>query len=153
MTARVWLAAAAEEAMRTEARRHTDAETGGMLLGYWRDGDAVVVEIIGPGPAATRSRSAFHPDARWQQAQLDSAYRSSGRRHTYLGDWHVHPGGTTRPSRTDRRTLAAIASHGPARAPRPLFAIIAPDDAGPIDIWCHAGRWRRPQALTLTAYG
>jgi integrative and conjugative element protein (TIGR02256 family) len=123
-----------------------------MLLGYWSGADVVVLDVIGPGPNATRTTRNFHPDALWQEQELARRYTESGRRHTYLGDWHVHPGGSTRLSPTDRRTLALIARHAAARAPQPLLAIVAPDPDGQIDLWCFAGRWRSPRSLKIERY-
>ena len=152
MNAVVWLSSFAQEAVRTEAALHPREETGGMLLGY-RDGDtAVVVAAVGPGPAARRTATRFLPDAAWQQSRLDEIYAASGRTTAYLGDWHTHPGGLAVLSRQDRRTLRRSAAHRPARQPRPLSAVLAPNADGDIAIWEHRGRWRQPVALLWRHY-
>lgn len=149
MTQRIWLLPEAEHVIRSEAARYPDDETGGLLLGYRTGTGTVIVDAVGPGPAATRTPKFFHPDDPWQQEQLAEKYRASGRLHTYLGDWHTHPHGIARPSRTDRRTLTRIAHHRPARQPAPLTAILAPDSVGPLVFWLHTGRWTHPHLLAV----
>lgn len=55
-------------------------------------------------------------------------YEESGRRSTYLGDWHSHPDGIAAPSREDHRTARAIRKHAPTRMPRPLMLVVASDE-------------------------
>jgi integrative and conjugative element protein (TIGR02256 family) len=147
------MARGAEAALRSEAACHPDAETGGLLLGYWSGDVVIIADVIGPGPDAIRSRTTFSPDHRWQTVQLAERYEASGRCHTYVGDWHTHPGGTGQLSRRDRRTLASIARHPASRAPKPLFAVLAPHHGGDISVWCHVNRLRRSLRLPLQRYG
>jgi integrative and conjugative element protein (TIGR02256 family) len=143
----VWVDKDALAAVREEAARHAEEETGGMLLGYRSGDDAVVVAVIGPGPAAQRTASTFLPDAGWQQDRLAEVYAASGRTTAYLGDWHTHPGGRPVLSPRDRRTLRRIAGHRPARQPRPLSAVLAPAADGELVFWEHRGRWRSAAAI------
>lgn len=151
----VWLAASALEAMLTEADRYAPLETGGMLLGYCSpdtDPEQLMVEaILGPGPHAAHARELFEPDARWQQAQLTEAYRSSGRITTYLGDWHTHPGSSPAASRRDRRTASRVARTRSARMPSPLILILGMDPLGENQWTAMTYRWqsRRLAAVTL----
>jgi integrative and conjugative element protein (TIGR02256 family) len=120
-----WAAAALEEALR-EAQRAFPLETGGVLLGWSPHPDAVVISrVIGPGPRACHRAASFEPDAAWQEERLEQAYEQAGRRLHYLGDWHTHPRGTVRLSRTDRATLQRIANHPDARSARPVMAVLA----------------------------
>jgi integrative and conjugative element protein (TIGR02256 family) len=146
---RAWLFGDAEAGLRYEALRFPDSETGGLLVGYWSGEHVLVTDVIGPGPGAVRSKTAFLPDDDWQTAELAQRYAASGRCHTYLGDWHTHPGGGSTLSRQDRRTLKGIAHHADSRAPRPLLAILAPAPDGDITIWRYAGRGRRPTRLLV----
>lgn len=150
MTVRLWLLDRADALIRAEAALYEDDETGGMLLGYCTAAGVVVADAIGPGPRAERTPSWFLPDDEWQQDELARRYAASGRTHTYLGDWHTHPGGVPSPSRTDRGTLAKIAAHRPARQPAPLSAVLAPDASGTLAFWQHTGRWSKP-ALIATS--
>ena len=111
-----------------EARDHAPEETGGMLVGYRTSelvgAEIVVTGLIGAGPEAKRTRNRFEPDGKWQQERLEETYMKSGRVTTYLGDWHSHPRGGTRPSATDRTTYRRVASDRKARAPHPLILIV-----------------------------
>lgn len=116
-----------------EADRLYPQETGGVFLGYWdvAGRDAVITGIIGPGPDAIHRSHGFIPDYAYQEAQIAEQYEASGRRHTYLGDWHTHPDAEhTRLSWRDRRTLGRIASSPEARSPVTLMGVMTgrPED-------------------------
>ncbi len=152
MTPPCWLTRTAEQAIRAEAARHLDKETGGLLLGYCSpDGSLVVADATGPGPRARRTRDSFHPDVVWQRSEVADRYAASGRINTYLGDWHTHPRGVLLLSPTDRRTLRRIAQTTTARAPHALMAVLAPDAEGGLAVWQHRGRLRTPRRLAWTA--
>lgn len=129
--------------MEREARACEPEETGGVLLGYRGHDDPLsvrVVQQVGPGPGAVHAPRRFEPDGEWQDARIAEAYERSGRVVTYLGDWHSHPGGSARPSRTDRRTARRIAHTRAARTRRPLMLILW----GGSGDWCVAvHRWSR----------
>lgn len=114
--------------LKAEASSLAPLETGGMLLGYVADNgqsiDAVVEEIVGPGPDALHGRFRFLPDGRWQRSQMLKAFYASGGVVTYLGDWHSHPNGGRAPSRRDLKTVRAVARRRRARTPNPLSAIL-----------------------------
>lgn len=122
-------------------------ETGGVLLG-WRDrADTVVTHLLGPGPNAWHGKTWFHPDGQWQASRIAELYEQSGRRLSYLGDWHTHPDGVPTPSRQDRATLARISRTAEARCPSPLMLILGgPDSEGQWSSQCVA--WI-PKALPL----
>jgi integrative and conjugative element protein (TIGR02256 family) len=105
-------------------------------MGYWPDPSTVVIsDVIGPGPNAKHTRHSFSPDAKYHDDEIERIYVVSNRLHTYLGDWHTHPNGSTGTSRKDRKTLSAIASDPGARAPRPLMAILAGNKNWRLAIW------------------
>jgi integrative and conjugative element protein (TIGR02256 family) len=122
-----WIVKTVLQTMVDEARRRAPNETGGVLLGYWADAgtQVVITDAVGPGPKAVHKRASFEPDHAFQEAEIGRLYRRSGRRLSYLGDWHTHPRGGLGLSRKDRRTLGLIASDPAARAPTPLIAILA----------------------------
>lgn len=140
----LWLNEAACEQMIAEAERAAPDETGGMLLG-WENPDRneiVVSAIVGPGPNATHTPTAFWPDADWQQRQLDAHYGQSEGRITYLGDWHVHPRGGFGMSRRDRRTMARIARDDLARCRQPVMGLAARfEDGYRIGVWRWESWW------------
>jgi integrative and conjugative element protein (TIGR02256 family) len=112
------------------AKRYYPLETGGALMGYWHDdGTAVVTASIDPGPNAVRTRHNFEPDQEWQLKEIARRYYASGRRETYLGDWHTHPDASSgRLSFTDRRVLRRIINTPAARALKPLMIVFHGDE-------------------------
>ena len=141
----VWLAAGVEEALFHEATSHAPHETGGVLMGWSTGEDICVTNVIGPGPDATHERTSFLPDNKWQAEQIATLYERSGRRLSYLGDWHTHPGHQPVPSLRDRRTLRAIARHKAARCPRPVMAILGQPEGDTWVMRCHVHEGGRLQ--------
>lgn len=121
-----------------EAERHYPFESGGTFMGYIHDNCTVVEALIPPGPKAKRSRYGFAPDQAWQLAEIARCYERSGRRTTYLGDWHSHPNaGSGELSAKDRGVLRRIIETTDARCPNPLMAIFwgAPASSWSLSVW------------------
>lgn len=123
--ASAWVRSDVIERIEHEADRAYPNETGGILIGYFSTQGPVVTDTVGPGPDAVSGRTAFVPDNQYQYRRLAEIYENSGRSHTYLGDWHTHPGGVGTLSRLDRKTLRRIARTPAARAPEPIMVILA----------------------------
>lgn len=121
----VWAQADILDVCRAEASRAFPLETGGTFMGWWAEPHmAVVSAIIGPGPRAEHNRTSFQPDQQWQLAQIAKHYEASGRRESYLGDWHSHPGAQHGGiSGVDRGVLRRVIAAPAARCPRPIMAI------------------------------
>lgn len=133
---RIWLRESSAQQMRAEATRSAGLETGGVLMGYADDPDTIVItDVVGPGPRAIHLRTSFAPDLDYQERSIARVYKQSKRRTTYLGDWHSHPGGSSRLSSTDRRTLRRIRDHADARLPEPLMAVLYGRDPWTLAIW------------------
>ena len=113
-------------------------ETGGTFLGWWADASTVVVSaVIGPGPDAEYGRHHFEPDQLWQLERIAEHYEKSGRRETYLGDWHSHPSGMDgKLSWQDRMVMRRIAKTSSARCPSPIMVIV----------------WGKPPDFRITAW-
>lgn len=145
--------------MRVEADHKAPNETGGILFGYWIDrfGEVVVSAVIGPGPDAEHEPSHFRPDSEYQEDELARLYEEYGRLHTYLGDWHTHPGGGAYLSRKDRRTLGRIARYEPARSPFPIMAVMAREEGDwTVTAWRWPGRrsrWPNYPRFQLELFG
>jgi integrative and conjugative element protein (TIGR02256 family) len=139
--------------MLSEAHRVLPLETGGVLLGYWSEDHmaAVVTNAVGPGPQAQHDYCSFIPDYDYHCAEIARIYEASGRRYTYLGDWHTHPGGSPRLSRRDRLTLRRIARHEPARVRTPLMLVVFGNDEWRMQSWCYfsRGRFRRSRFVPI----
>jgi integrative and conjugative element protein (TIGR02256 family) len=123
--------------MQVEAQRRAPLETGGVLMGYWAEDHAgvVIADVVGPGPKAAHKRMSFVPDHLYQDREIARLYRESGRRVTYLGDWHTHPDGPLELSVVDRLTQLRIGKHLTARAPRALMAIVAGGRPWTLGVW------------------
>ena len=134
-----WIARGVERAIVEDARRWAPLETGGVLLGYWTDGHSAVVvkDAIHAGPEAVHRDLMFLPDTDYQEREIARRYELSGRVHTYLGDWHAHPGGGSSLSRLDLRTLRTIANSPEARASFPLMVVAYGGDPWRLSAW----RW------------
>jgi integrative and conjugative element protein (TIGR02256 family) len=123
VSGRCWFDSKALKSLIAEADRYPIRETGGALLG-WHDGsDTVVATVIGPGPRAKHGLWSFEPDGPWQAHEGARIYAESNRTIAYVGDWHTHPRGAPRPSRTDSATMRSIANDPAFRRPEPLSLI------------------------------
>lgn len=109
--------------MLREAELRSPLETGGVLLGVADALDVWVDEFVGPGPGGRHRKTTFVPDSDFQAREIAAIYERSGRRATYLGDWHTHPNSTPHISWRDKRTLRTIARSRAARQPEPLMLI------------------------------
>ncbi|MER9191027.1 Mov34/MPN/PAD-1 family protein [Mesorhizobium australicum] len=129
-----WLPNTLIQGCADEADTKFPLETGGTFMGWWLSPDtAVVAAMIGPGPGALHERFRFQPDQQWQVEQIAAHYESSGRRETYLGDWHSHPGAPSGAlSWTDRGVLRRVIATPEARCALPLMMIL----------WGSSGTWQ-----------
>ena len=128
----VWMPQSITTTCLNEATNKYSLESGGTFMGYWVDSETVVVRhMIGPGPDAFHGRHRFQPDEAWQHEKIARHYAASGRRDTYLGDWHSHPNASSGTlSWIDRRVLRRIIRTPSARCPTPLMMVFwgQPDD-------------------------
>jgi len=113
-------------------------ETGGILLGAWLSSSlAVLTSIVGSGPKAVGKKYSYEADVAYEREQIARIYEDSGRRETYLGDWHSHPGAQSGLlSRADINVMQRISETPSARCPSPLMAVV----------------WGRPEAWQLTVW-
>ena len=135
----VWMPRAVMQTCNDGASHMFPLETGGTYMGWWSDAcTAVITTEIGPGPNASHGLHHFQPDQDWQLDQIAQHYTASGRRETYLGDWHSHPyasSGTL--SWVDRRVLRRIINTSSARCRMPLMTVLW----GNHNDW-HTSTWR-----------
>lgn len=130
-----WLSAAALDTMKVEASRTFPLETGGVLLGYWSGNEAVIIASSGPGPLALHGEDHYVPDNSYHSSFVAAAYAASGRRATYLGDWHSHPLGSCSLSELDIKTMRRIARHQRARVSCPLMLVLSGREPWQVHIW------------------
>lgn len=113
--------------IRRESERFQFRETGGVLFGYQtEDADFVVTNATGPGPDARHRRSSFEPDTAYCQAQLNAIHKATNGIISYIGEWHTHPLGDTKPSRQDLRSMLELANDPSTQQPSPLLWIFRP---------------------------
>ena len=119
----VWLSFKALEAILATVAKAGWRETGGILIGR-HDADGWVAEVVEATTKPPDSRAGrwwFHRGnvglgdllaARWE-----SGYH-------YLGEWHSHPGGSTEPSDTDKRSMCKIAADVVYQCSQPVLIIV-----------------------------
>lgn len=120
----VHLSRSALQEILIEARRWHVRETGGILMGYWADGEsAVITNVSGPGPKARHGLYTFEPDSTFSQQQLNKIYNESDGQRTYIGDWHTHPLGSLEPSASDSETTFNVAFDPDFRTSKPILLL------------------------------
>jgi integrative and conjugative element protein (TIGR02256 family) len=106
----IWIDARAHRLIADESVKRRVRETGGPLFGYAVDGGVVITEARGPGAGARHERSRLVPDPDATQQAIDEIFKASGGEASYVGEWHTHPLGRVRPSRTDIKNAGRIAA-------------------------------------------
>ena len=103
----------------------TSNETGGILVGQYTE-DLKYAQILTASRAPRDSHGGpmwFFRGVRSLQRWIDIMW--SRQHQYYLGEWHFHPGGVSRPSLTDIRQMEQIAGSPDYRCPEPILLIIA----------------------------
>jgi len=107
-----------------ETKVHYPLETGGMLLGYLKEKNYYILDIIDAGPEAIHKTDYFLPDGKYQQPILEQKFFKSNGKVTFLGDWHSHPKADSYLSKLDMETLKNISEDEGAQINCPIFIII-----------------------------
>lgn len=86
-------------------RQHdsSDAEAGGLLLGFRRGSHLHVVTCTQPCPTDRRTRTTFKRGCSGHARIAYERWRESQERIDYLGEWHSHPEAQASPSGVDLR--------------------------------------------------
>lgn len=88
--------------LRRYVQRDGDHEAGGVILGRYLDGCAIVADAATePGPADIREPRNFHRLDDSHQEQINDAWHRSGGSLNYLGEWHTHSEPVPVPSAMD----------------------------------------------------
>lgn len=107
-----------------ETKVHYPLETGGMLVGYLKEKNYYILDIIDAGPEAIHKTDYFLPDGKYQQPILEQKFFKSNGKVTFLGDWHSHPNADSYLSKLDMETLKNISEDEGAQITCPIFIII-----------------------------
>lgn len=110
--------------IREEANNYWCRETGGPLVGYVSDDDAVVVTHAGgPGKKGLRKPFSVTFDGESAQRFCDAMRRRCEGLVDYVGDWHSHIRRSVRYSPSDVSALLTMAAfeHSPTRNPISLI--------------------------------
>jgi integrative and conjugative element protein (TIGR02256 family) len=152
----VWITNQCVELMVEQADRLFPKEVGGVLMGYRASAtrETVVTHVIGPGPRASCQQTRFIPDKRYQLDAIHTHYQESGRRETYLGDWHTHPRSGSDLSPIDARALSTIAKSKASNQPNPLMGILAGGDPWLLTVWRFRSGLipRAPEAMEIRLF-
>lgn len=105
-------------------------ETGGILLGrYSSDLRMALVSHITQQPADSKSgRTWFERGVSGLQKLIDRLWK---KQEFYLGEWHLHPGGTSQPSAQDILQMEKISKSDEYACAEPILLIIAGSSKGP----------------------
>ena len=150
--ARLWVPEPVFERIVAEADEWAPLETGGALMGYESRDGLVIMDLVGAGPNAVRRRSEFVPDPEYQLADMARVYEASGRVHTYIGDWHTHPGSLPAPSLKDRRAVWMVSRNAASRCERPLMLIMGGGNPWIPVAWRYDARRWIPQLDTMQVH-
>lgn len=106
-------------------------ETGGILVGYLHEdaGAAIVTEATPHPEDSEKGRSFFRRGTAGLRKLL--LHRWEYGQH-YLGEWHFHPDGSSRPSFCDDRAMSRIARSDRYACPEPILIVIG---GQPPDQW------------------
>ena len=99
-------------------------ETGGILIGSYTEGGntASVTRVEGPPSDSRRERSRFYRGTNGLQDLMEALWKSGEH---YLGEWHSHPSGLPKPSRSDLKQMKAISEEHEAHCPEPILVVIS----------------------------
>lgn len=110
-----------------ETKKESKIETGGILLGSFKDSKLVISFASGPGPKAKKEPTWFEKDIEFCQKFLDSHFEKHGNEGLYLGEWHYHPFKDNRPSNTDLASLTTISYQKEYLTEKPVMIILNSD--------------------------
>lgn len=146
---RAWITEAARRTLIEAAQQSAPNESGGILIGVLRDGDAwIVMAVEVEDPSRGRSRFVIPEGVTPAVVEIT---RQIDIRFGYVGDWHSHPADLPA-SPTDKDTLAKSARRRRADTqPLVLIVVRASRDGWSVEALCDAGAG--PEAIELRLTG
>jgi integrative and conjugative element protein (TIGR02256 family) len=83
-------------------------EAGGILIGCYRGPHIEITECSEPLRRDRRARLRFDREDPGHQSLANRRWTESGRTHTFVGEWHTHPGFSSAPSAIDLKTWREV---------------------------------------------
>lgn len=117
-------------------------EAGGIFLGYYRGPHVEVIDCTVPLPKDKRSMFGFLRRDPGHSATAIAAWKASGRKTAFVGEWHTHPEDNPTPSQVDRNTWLDLMM---SRKSDPLIFLIAGRKA----VYCDLGLENRLRRLEI----
>ncbi len=99
-------------------------ETGGILIGYYRNGEAIVTEATPPPPDSKRGWFRFERGTGGLRPYLEEKWAADPREY-YLGEWHSHPARQAYPSNTDHRQMQQVSNDPDIDCSHPILIVVA----------------------------
>ena len=112
------------EFMVNETKKEPRIETGGVLIGAFRDSELEILFASEPEPKAVKRSDWLEKDIDFCQEFLDTHFEKNGNRGLYLGEWHYHPFRDNRPSNTDLASLTSISYQKEYLTDKPVMIIL-----------------------------
>lgn len=106
------------------ARKHYPNEFGGLLIGFYANGnkDLIITNFLTP-KSFKASPVDFERETKDLQEALKAFYHSYPSKY-YVGEWHSHPGGGTAPSNKDIKAMKQISECEGVSINKPVLCII-----------------------------
>ena len=106
------------------ARKHYPNEFGGLLIGFYANGnkDLIITNFLTP-KSFKASPVYFERETKDLQEALKAFYHSYPSKY-YVGEWHSHPGGGTAPSNKDIKAMKQISECEGVSINKPVLCII-----------------------------
>lgn len=83
-------------------------EAGGILIGCYRGPHIEITECSEPLRRDRRARLRFDRDDPGHHSLAYRRWTESGHTHTFVGEWHTHPGFSSAPSAIDLKTWREV---------------------------------------------
>ncbi len=99
------------QTMRNTCRRFVPNESGGIFLGYRKDGAIHIVQTTIPSMWDVMKPARFVRSAKMHRIRALREWKKSNHQVDWIGEWHSHPRGSLNPSPIDHRNWRKITKH------------------------------------------
>jgi integrative and conjugative element protein (TIGR02256 family) len=132
-------------------RQTSGSETGGVIVGFVAPRNRLVLQRFMPPSNRNRaSRSWLERDLTDAQAFVNAAYRDTGGKLNYVGEWHTHPEGSPSPSGSDISMLGDMLRNSQLELDFLIGVILG--NTGRIRLWSQSSKQRLGSVLLTPDY-